>query len=307
MRRRNRFTRVYFKYLTVLVIGLMVVLGVVLFAKTRGTGEETLPESESAESSSAEDSSTESVESTELPTTEEPTEPTISAVDSMKVTELIARYYQAKVDDNVAELNYIVDSDTDYNDAQVLSEAQFVDRYDDFNTYVMKGADDSSYIVYVKYNIFFKGISTGASSLNHFYVIRREDDTMVIYDRPLSAEQQKVMTETENSPEIVRLKAQVEEELAAACEANTDLKYLMAKLNHTTVEEMSGSTAATETESASAEETEPASESVEDSSTSGESTESESASEGSSSESADAESTEAGSTDAESTDTSASE
>ena len=36
-----------------------------------------------------------------------------------------------------------------------------------------------------------------------------------------------------------KLKTQVDQELAEACEANPDLKYLMAMLNHTTVDDTS--------------------------------------------------------------------
>ncbi len=280
MRKRNRFTRVYFKYITVLILGLMVVLGVVLFARARGTNDDQLPEN----SESTLPDSTDPVESADLTTEPLPTEPTISAVDSMKVTELMRLYYQAKVDDNIAALNQIVDSDVEYNDADVLSDAQFVDCYDDFNTYVMNGADEDSFIVYVKYNIYFKGISTGAAALNHFYVVRTESGDLVIYDRPLSEEQQAALTETENSEPVQRLKEQVEGELAEACELNPDLKYLMAMLNHTTVEESETETAA---ESAESPEEEPEQ-------TSSEEAAPESAGEGGDSEAADTAETPAG-------------
>ena len=236
MPKRNRFARVYFKYITVVILAVMVVLGVVLFAQTRGTSpDETDPEETRAVST--EDSSA-SDESTQETSSEEPTEPTIAPVDLMKVTELMALYYQAKVDDNLEELNRLVDSDHDYTSEDANANAQFVDRYDDFTTYIMSGADSDSFIVYVKYNIYVRGISTGAAALNHFYVIRTEDD-LVIYDRPLSAAQQASLIETENSETVQKLKTQVDQELAEACEANPDLKYLMAMLNHTTVDDTS--------------------------------------------------------------------
>jgi len=225
---KQRFARVYFKYITVLLLAAMIVLGVALFTQTRGTNDETQEESTSQETTPSE---------TETTTEPVPTEPTVAAVDSMKASELISIYYQAKVDDNVDELNRVVDSETQYNDADVLSEAQYVDRYDDFTTYVMPGADENSYIVYVKYNIYFRGISTGAPALNHFYVVKDENDNMMIYDRPLTEEQQKILADTENSAAATRLVSQVEQELQEACEVNPDLKYLIAMLNNTTVEE----------------------------------------------------------------------
>ena len=239
MRKRNRFTRVYFKYITVVIIGLMIVLGVVLFTGTRGVSEEPESEKESTEApeSTAADTTDETTESTTPEDVPSPIEATVSALDAMDATALISQYYQAKVDDNLDQLNRIVDSDTDYKDAEVLQEAQFVDRYDNFNTYVMGGADDDSFIVYVKYDIYFGGITTGAAALNHFYVVRDENGNMVIYDRQLTAEQQKALKDTENTEAVRRLKDQVEQELADACEENPDLRYLMAMLNHTEIDE----------------------------------------------------------------------
>ena len=239
-KKKNRFTQVYFKYITVLLLALMVVLGVVLFARVRGTGDkDTGTPDETQESSSQEQSSETEAASTEevLPTmTEAPTEPSVPDKDQMEVTALMRTYYQAKVDDDLPQLNRLVDSDHDYNNDDVTSNTQIVDRYDDFILYIMPGADSDSFIVYVRYNIYFNGIDMGAPSLNHYYVIRTEDG-MKIYDRPLSAQQQASLLETENSETVRKLKEQVDRELEEACEQSLDLKYFMAILNHTTVDE----------------------------------------------------------------------
>ena len=97
MPKRNRFARVYFKYITVVILAVMVVLGVVLFAQTRGTSpDETDPEETRAVST--EDSSA-SDESTQETSSEEPTEPTIAPIDLMKVTELMAFFRGMKMGD----------------------------------------------------------------------------------------------------------------------------------------------------------------------------------------------------------------
>ena len=223
MHKKNRFTRVYFKYITVLILAGMIILGVVLFAKTRGTNDETQPETSTS-------SETETVASTETTTEELPTEPTLSALDMVAATELIQAYYQAKTDDDTDALNRLVDSETEFTDADVItSDSQIIDHYDNFKTYVMRGATDNDFIVYVKYDIFFSGIIAGAPSLNHFYVKKLENGEMQIYDRPLSAAEQAALLDTENSEEIQRLKVQVEEELEKACE-NLDLRGLMKML-----------------------------------------------------------------------------
>jgi len=235
-RKTQRMIRKVFPYISVLLIAGLILLGVLLFTKNNDDTDST---------SEADTSSVDVIEVTET-TTEEETGPTISAVDALHVDALVDRYYEAKINDNAEELNNIVDTDREYNVADLADETQFISKYDNFKTYSLPGPTDNYFIVYVTYDIYFNGINTGAPSLNHFVITKDSDGYYYIYDRELSGEFQAYLEETERSEVVMALKQQVETDLEEACEENEDLKYLIAMLNEQPVE----TTAAPETQEA---------------------------------------------------------
>jgi len=208
------------KYLAVVLSAALVVAAVWFGTKHFENPEPTVPSSETEASTS---------ESTTEPSTE-PTEPTVAENDIVNVDRLIDRYYSAKINDDAEELNKIVDADVPYDAEELHSESQFIEKYDNFHTYVIPGLTDNYFIVYVRYDIYFNGITVGAPSLNHFVVAKQDDDHYYIYDRAISEEFQSYLEETERSEAVLALRKQVEDELEAACEKNADLNYLMQLL-----------------------------------------------------------------------------
>lgn len=177
-----------------------------------------------------EDTETTPVVETEVQTTEDNAGfPTVEAMDAMKIDEVIGSYYEAKLNNDADTLNGIVDTDVPYDAASLAYESQYISRYDNFKTYVVPGLTENYFIVYVKYDIFFNGIETGAASLNHF-VILKDGDYYHIVDRVVSDEFSSYILETENSETVQNLKKQVEDELTAACESDEKLQYIISVL-----------------------------------------------------------------------------
>ncbi len=232
-RKQQIMLRRLLPYAAVLFIGALIVAGVIIFAgKSRKVPAETDTEPmQSGEADSTEDEQGIIDLDTEGAVTEtEPTNPPISAVDQVNVDKLIDRYYEAKINDNAEELNNIVDTDEPYNEADLVDETQFISHYDNFRTYVIPGITDNYFVVYVKYDIFFNGINTGAPSLNHFIVVKDEDGYYYIYNKEVSGEFQSYLEQTEQSEIVMGLKEQVESELKAACDSNKDLELLISML-----------------------------------------------------------------------------
>ncbi|MBQ6550648.1 MAG: hypothetical protein IJL78_04490 [Lachnospiraceae bacterium] len=221
-------------YAAVLLIGALIVVGVIVFAgKSKIVPDETNKQSDAVpENGDTDDEEQQSVIEIDTESTEtKPTEPSIAAVDQVNVDSLIDRFYDAKIDNDAEELNKIVDTDEPFNEADLVDETQFISRYDNFRTYVIPGITDNYFVVYVKYDIFFNGINTGAPSLNHFIVVKDEDGHYYIYSKEVSGEFQTYIEQTEQSEIVQGLKEQVERELKEACDANEDLKYLISMLN----------------------------------------------------------------------------
>lgn len=219
-------------YVAVLLLGGLIVAGVIIFAgKSIKEPVQTDAEAEDPADPDQTDDEQAVIELDSETAETEPTEPPIAAVDQVNVDALIDRYYEAKINDNAEELNKIVDTDEPYNEADLIDETQFISRYDNFRTYVIPGITDNYFVVYVKYDIFFNGINTGAPSLNHFIVVKDEDGYYYIYNKEVSGEFQSYLDQTEQSETVQNLKNQVEKELKEACDENEDLKYLISMLS----------------------------------------------------------------------------
>ena len=152
------------------------------------------------------------------------------------------QYYQAKVQNDVDTLNRIIESDTVYTLADLTGESQYIDRYDHFRNYVMPGLTEEYFVVYVTYDLYFRGIDTGAPALNRFIVAKDTDRNYFIYDRTVSQEFTAYLKELDDSPTIMGLRKEVEDALEKACASDVDLNELIRLLN--------GETKAPETESA---------------------------------------------------------
>lgn len=172
--------------------------------------------------------------------------PTVSAMDMLKINALIESYFTAKNEADADKLNEIVVSDRRYNTADLLQETNIIGHYDDFRMYVLPTEEEDYDIVYVTYDIFFKGLDIGAPALNRFVVRRQANDEFVIYSRFISTEFDAWLLATEESQQIVNLKKQVNEELNAACENNADLKNLMEFMQNAALETDEILTSATE-------------------------------------------------------------
>ena len=191
----------------------------------------------------------ENEESTTVPiesTTEEATEetlPTAAALDVGRIETLMDQYYQAKVQNDVDTLNRIIESDTVYTLADLTGESQYIDRYDHFRNYVMPGLTEEYFVVYVTYDLYFRGIDTGAPALNRFIVAKDTDKNYFIYDRSISKEFEAYLKEMDGSPTIAGLRKEVEDGLDAACKSDVDLNELIRLLNGETKAPENGSAA----------------------------------------------------------------
>lgn len=220
------------KYLAVALAGVLVIVGVWFGTSNYEKLKPIETSSEDTKTPEQTDASESKQETTDSKSEEtEPSEATVSEEDLMNIDRLIDRYYSAKINDDAEELNKIVESDVPYDVESLENENKFIEKYDNFRTYTIPGLTDNYYIVYVKYDIYFYGITVGAPSLNHFIVAKQDAEHYYIYDKPVSQEFKTYVEETEKSELVLGLRQEVEEALEEACKKNTDLNYLIQLLN----------------------------------------------------------------------------
>lgn len=219
---KDKDLKKYIPYLFVLLVGAAAIVITLLITSPKEEGPaETEPSSSS----------------------EEEVFPTASALDIAKIDELMKTYYKAKIENDAETLNKIVDTETPYSVSELTSETQYISRYDSFYTYVIPGMSETDFIVYVTYDIFFRGIETGAPSLNHFVVIKAEDEYR-INAKTLDDEFAEYVTRTENSQNAKALREEVDAKLKKACDTDPDLKELITLLSGGEPEETEATSAA---------------------------------------------------------------
>lgn len=87
-----------------------------------------------------------------------------------KLNELIKTYFQAKLDINEDELNYIISSNSKI-DIEVLSKVQeYIEDYQNITCYTKPGLIDTDFVVYVAYDMKITTISTLAPAIDRMYV-----------------------------------------------------------------------------------------------------------------------------------------
>ena len=248
-RKTQRILRKCIPYIAVALIALLVTGGVYYFTRPEDVPEP-VPESSTAPPETPLATSEEEPTETSAPTETDPPEtsesessedtssesesaefPTVPALEQLSIDALVDRYYKARIADDADTLNEIVDSERQYDTAELINETKFINRYDHFSTYIIPGLTEDYYIVYVTYDIFFNGIETGAPALNHYVVRRDEEGTFRIVDRVLSEEFEDYIEDTEESETVRKLRSQVNIKLQKACDSDPDLAYLMSLLN----------------------------------------------------------------------------
>lgn len=156
--------------------------------------------------------------------------PTLPAVEAMKIEDLVNEYYKAKLHLDADKLNEIVETDTPYDTADLAKDAQYVEKFANFRTYALPMDDKNFSVVYVTYDIYFKGIEVGAPALNRFLIHRISSKEFSIYDKKVSAAVERALSKTDDLTAIRKLKGQVEENLQKACRKSKDLQDLMDML-----------------------------------------------------------------------------
>ncbi|GEM_PF-2862516 len=240
-RRTKLLFRKWFPYAAVLLIAILILVGTLLLVKDHRETDPTVNPSETKPTVSVNESESSDGSYIELPSDETEQEskdpnalPTVPAVDGVSVISLIQEYFSAKLDSDADHLNRIVDSDEPYVHSKLVTETQFISDYviDEHAVYVLPGISSSTFVVYVKYDIFFNKISTGAPSLNCFIICKDEGGHYWIYNRAVSAEFSAYLSETQDYPQVAELAAEVDRQLAENRKKDRDLDELMKVLQN---------------------------------------------------------------------------
>ena len=147
------------------------------------------------------------------------------------IVELVKNYQYSKVNADARRMyNVFGRSDEDgLSDLQTKlnDEAKVYESFDDTVTYVTKGYEPNSYVVFISSNVKFHDIDTKAPMLTWAYVKEEPKDAfyMVETDK-LTAEERQYVDEVSKSEDIIALDAQMRKDLATAVTSDIQLGTL---------------------------------------------------------------------------------
>ena len=147
------------------------------------------------------------------------------------IIELVKAYQYAKVNADARRMyNVFGRSDEDgLADLQTKlnDEAKVYESFDDVVTYVTKGYEDNSYVVFISSNVKFYDIDTKAPMLTWAYVKEQPKDAFyMVENEEMTADERKFVEEVSKSEDIIALDAQMRKELATAVTSDIQLGTL---------------------------------------------------------------------------------
>ncbi|MCR5201910.1 MAG: hypothetical protein K6D02_02285 [Lachnospiraceae bacterium] len=146
---------------------------------------------------------------TSVSTTEE-----MSAEEIEKdITALVLKYYDAKQKVDMDILKECVSDINDVNEEKFKSEAQYIEKYENINCYILNAKEEGAYRVYVECDIKGYKVETLMPALYALYVKQNDKGENVIFLGNFSRKEQKNIAELDNTPVVKKLKDKVDKDL----------------------------------------------------------------------------------------------
>lgn len=145
------------------------------------------------------------------------------------VNELMNKFYQALADGDTDVIKTLRDYNDDTEILQYEKKSEFIEAYDNITCYTKPGLDDSSYFVYVSYEVKVKDIETEAPGLNAFFVYTNDEGNLVI-DGNMEEDVTAAFKLVTNQDDVVDLYNRIDVSYNEAIASDEELDSFMAEL-----------------------------------------------------------------------------
>lgn len=147
-----------------------------------------------------------------------------------KVNALIQKYYDALGNKDVDTIRTVVDELDPTEEAKVTN-AKYIDGYENLEVYTKKGIDSGEYVVYAQYDYVCTGIDTPVPALSQLYVKTESEGALKIYSKAEEDEKvQKYMDSLLKDEDVEKLVDQVQSDYTKVQEEDEELKEFLEGL-----------------------------------------------------------------------------
>lgn len=147
-----------------------------------------------------------------------------------EITELIKNYYKAELELDMDTLEGLVSDIEQVNLTKLQAQLSYMESIDNIICYTIAGDVEGTYRVYVYYDMKLRGIETSAPALSALYVTMSSDGSYIVYLSELDSETQDFIINSDESEEVIILKALVEERFTSVVESDEALKSFVSML-----------------------------------------------------------------------------
>lgn len=147
-----------------------------------------------------------------------------------KVNALIQKYYDALGDRDVEAVQTVVD-ELDPTEESKITNAKYIEGYENLVVYTKEGVSDGEYVVYAQYDYVCTGIETRVPALSQLYVRTDSEGELRIFSKAEEDEEiQTYMDGLLEDDDVKELVEQVQSDYAKAQEGDADLKEFLEGL-----------------------------------------------------------------------------
>ena len=146
-----------------------------------------------------------------------------------ELNSLVERYYSAKQQVDMNTIASCVSNVGHIDEKKLMTEAEYVEGYQDIHCKILDGADNSSYRVYVYYYVKIYDIDTLIPSLNALYIKQMDDGSFKIYLDTLKSREQKYIDSLDQSKPVRELVTTVQKELRTVVSRDSEVRECAEK------------------------------------------------------------------------------
>jgi hypothetical protein len=160
-----------------------------------------------------------------------------------EIKQLFKNFYEAKDNHNVNGIKKLL-SDPNQADTkeELKKKTQYIESYSNIKTYVKKGYEEGTYIVYVYHEITFTGIKTPAPGLSKFYVITDENKQEKIFSGTMDTATQEYYDQRNDDEDVKSLIDMTNQKSENAMKKDKDLKSFWKNINKLAKKELTEKT-----------------------------------------------------------------
>ncbi len=149
-----------------------------------------------------------------------------------EIKQLFKDFYKAKDNHNVKAIQKLLSdpSKADTKD-ELKKKTQYIESYSKIKTYVKKGYEEGTYIVYVYHEITFTGIKTPAPGLSKFYVITDDNKQNKIFSGTMDEATQEYYDRRNDDKDVKTLIDMTNKKSESAMKKDKDLKIFWKNIN----------------------------------------------------------------------------